>query len=151
MIVIALILLIGGNKIFSLFGITLDSFKIGTGAILFLSAISLIKGNNDFYKKTKNDNIAVVPLSMPIAIGPGTTGAILVSSSNIQNTQSFLIIFLGISFAMLTLGGMIFLAGFLEKLFGKQGIMILSKITGLMVAAIGAQLILVGIKSFFNI
>ncbi len=42
--IISVILLFIGNQIFSVFGITLNSFRIGTGALLFLSAKSLVQG-----------------------------------------------------------------------------------------------------------
>ena len=46
-VVISLVLLFFGEHIFKVFGITLDAFKIGAGALLFLTAVGLIYGNKD--------------------------------------------------------------------------------------------------------
>jgi multiple antibiotic resistance protein len=70
-----------GNQIFYLFGITINSFRIGTGALLFLSAYSLVKGGEKVHLSEEEQDIAVVPLSIPVAIGPATTGTILVMGS----------------------------------------------------------------------
>ena len=67
-----------GNYIFSIFGITLDAFRIGAGAILFLSAVELVRGTKNTLAKEDGGDIAVVPLAIPVIVGPGTTGALLV-------------------------------------------------------------------------
>ncbi|MGB1227258.1 MAG: MarC family protein, partial [Poseidonibacter sp.] len=54
-IVMSLILLFFGKHIFSIFGITLDAFRIGAGALLFLSAVDLVKGNKDKGKVEDKD------------------------------------------------------------------------------------------------
>ena len=46
-IIICLILLFFGKHIFSIFGITLDAFRIGAGALLFISAVELVHGSKD--------------------------------------------------------------------------------------------------------
>lgn len=80
-IIASLIIYFIGNQIFSLFGITINSFRIGTGALLFLSAYSLVKGGDKIHISEDEQDIAVVPLSIPVAIGPATTGAILILGS----------------------------------------------------------------------
>ncbi len=79
-VVISLVLLFFGEHIFKVFGITLDAFKIGAGALLFLTAVGLIYGNKDGQKPTDTNlsDLAVVPLALPITIGPGTIGVLLV-------------------------------------------------------------------------
>ena len=59
-----------GNAIFSVFGITLDAF--GAGVLLFLSAVDLVRGNEPSIQKKGPGGITVVPLAIPITIGPAT-------------------------------------------------------------------------------
>ena len=61
-----------GNAIFSVFGITLDAFRIGAGVLLFLSAVDLVRGNEPSIQKKGPGGITVVPLAIPITIGPAT-------------------------------------------------------------------------------
>src|SRR5690348_8540031 len=67
-----------GNTLFSLFGITLDSFRIGAGSLLFLSAVQMVHGDDKAAPSEKRGAISVVPLAIPVTVGPGTTGALLV-------------------------------------------------------------------------
>lgn len=67
-----------GKYIFDLFGITLDAFRIGAGTILFLSALSMLADKDDMASQSNNRDIAVVPLAMPMTVGPGVIGVLLV-------------------------------------------------------------------------
>ena len=89
-IVVSLVLLFFGNHIFDVFGITLDAFRIGAGALMFLSAVELIQGNKATAKVGDKDilDLAVVPLAIPITIGPGTIGILLVMGATFENKSS---------------------------------------------------------------
>ncbi|HSH69808.1 MAG TPA: MarC family protein, partial [Deferrisomatales bacterium] len=72
-----------GRYLFDLFGITLDAFRIGAGAVLFLSAISMIQGKAAVSTGRDEEDVAVVPLAIPITVGPGTIGALLVMGAGL--------------------------------------------------------------------
>lgn len=75
-----MILLFFGKWIFEAFDITLDAFRIGGGALLFLSAVGLVNGKVEDKKplaveddsEARISDIAVVPLAIPVTVGPGT-------------------------------------------------------------------------------
>ncbi|WP_368087243.1 MarC family protein [Marinobacter sp. AC-23] len=66
------ILFFGGPLLFSAIGITLDSFRIGAGTLLFLTAISLVTSGTRNHAtglpEEDRDDIAVVPLAVPVMI-----------------------------------------------------------------------------------
>lgn len=148
---ITLVIMFAGNAIFKLFGITIDSFRIGTGALLFLSAVGLIKGGEENTACPKNDDIAVVPLAMPVAVGPATVGTLLVMGIELKTAETKIMGILSLFFAVITLGILLYGAGYIEKLLRNRGLTILSKLTGLILAAMSAQMIMGGIKGFFNL
>lgn len=153
-IIISLILLFFGKHIFSIFGVTLNSFRIGAGALLFLSAVELIKGNSKDGQKSEDKNLqelAVVPLAIPITIGPGAIGILLVMGADLNNAISLLIGSISLVFAVILVGVMLYFSHIINKALGKQGLLIISKITGLFVAAISAQIIFTGIKNFLEL
>lgn len=152
-VIISLILLFFGKHIFSIFGITLDAFRIGAGALLFITAVELIKGNKDNAQVGQKDisQLAVVPLSIPITIGPGTIGILLVMGATFENTSSMLVGSLSLVSAVMMIGIMLYSASFIENIIGKQGLLVISKITGLFLAALSAQIIFTGIKNFLAI
>lgn len=149
-IVASLILLFFGKHIFSIFGITLDAFRIGAGALLFLTAIELVKGSKDSSSMTNKDisQLAVVPLAIPITIGPGTIGILLVMGATFDKTSSLIMGSLALVCAVLVIGFMLYSSTIFEKVIGKQGLLVISKITGLFLAGISAQIVFTGIKNF---
>ncbi len=152
-LIISLVLLFFGKHIFSLFGITLDAFRIGAGALLFLSGVDLVKGSKDGTKANDKclNELAVVPLAIPITVGPGGIGMLLVLGATFKNTTSLLLASLGLLCSVLLIGIMLYSSTLIEKVLGKQGLTILSKITGIFIAAISAQLIFTGIKNFLGL
>ncbi|RXJ89428.1 hypothetical protein CRV01_08085 [Arcobacter sp. CECT 8983] len=152
-IIISLILLYFGKYIFAVFGITLDAFRIGAGALLFLSAVELIKGNKDTQKVEQKDieELAVVPLSIPITIGPGTIGVLLVMGAGFNTNGSMVLGSLALICAIVVIGIMLYSSSIIERLVGKQGLLVISKITGLFLAALSAQIVFTGIKNFLGL
>ena len=149
-IVMSLVLLFFGKHIFDVFGITLDAFRIGAGALLFLTAVELVRGNKDTAKVGDKDilQLAVVPLAIPVTIGPGTIGILLVMGATFEDTSSMLMGSLALVCAVLVVGIMLYSSSIFEKLIGKQGLLVICKITGLFLAALSAQIVFTGIKNF---
>src|SRR5574344_1134071 len=108
-VVISLVLLFFGEHIFKVFGITLDAFKIGAGALLFLTAVGLIYGNKDGQKPTDTNlsDLAVVPSALPITIGPGSIGVLLVMGAEFNSFSKLLIGSLAILCAIFLIGTML--------------------------------------------
>jgi len=152
-IIMSLVLLFFGQHIFAVFGITLDAFKIGAGALLFLTAVELINGNKDRQEINNKSvlDLAVVPLAIPVTMGPGTIGVLLVMGAEFNTFAKLMIGSLALVMAIFTIGVMLYLSSHIEKIVGKQGLMVISKITGLFLAALSAQIIFSGIKSFLNL
>lgn len=157
---ICIILFYFGRWIFSVFDITIDAFRIGGGGLLFLSAVGLVNGKVEDKKpaaldedaevsERKISNIAVVPLAIPVTVGPGTTAALLVSGVDAVSFMQKLHGTVSLFFAVLVLTGILFAGSKIEEKVGKNGIVILSKITGLILAAMAAQMIFTGAKNYF--
>ena len=147
---IVLIIFFFGNYIFLLAGITINSFRVGGGALLFLTSVSLVHGKIADGALSKEDDIAVVPLSIPIIAGPGTIGALLVLSSDAAVVRQKLLSLAAVFTAILCVSAILFLAARIERAMGRKGIVILSKLTGLILAALSAEMIFTGIKEFLG-
>ncbi|RME34130.1 MAG: MarC family protein [Deltaproteobacteria bacterium] len=149
-VVASFVFFVFGRYIFALFGITLDAFRIGAGAVLFLSAIGMIQGQKQVSAADPHQEVAVVPLAIPITVGPGTIGALLVMGASLKGMPEKLTASAALFCAVLSVGGLLFAAGRLEKLLGQQGLVILTKLTGLFVSAIAAQIFFTGVKNFLG-
>jgi multiple antibiotic resistance protein len=146
----SLIFLLFGKYIFSLFGITLEAFKIGAGTVLFLSALDMIRSDAELPDSNlhKGQDFAVVPLAIPTTVGPGMIGILMVIGVEMSGPIKTASVILSLLAAVLSLVGVLLLGNQLQRLMGKQGLEILPKITGLFVSAIGAQIVFSGVKGF---
>jgi multiple antibiotic resistance protein len=143
-------LLFLGNQLFTLFGITLNAFRIGVGSLLFLSAINLVQGRKAPSEDNQEADIAVVPLAMPVIVGPATTGTLLVMGAGLSDISQKVVGCLALLFAVVCLGVMLLLGTAIKRGIGHSGLNILSKLTGLILAALAAQMIMDGILGFLS-
>jgi multiple antibiotic resistance protein len=148
----SLIFLIFGQYIFSLFGITLDAFKIGAGTVLFLSSLEMIKGDSEIpdANSKRGGDFAIVPLAIPITVGPGMIGILMVIGAELKTVTDFLIVSSSLLAAVLSLMLVLLISNKIQRLLGQEGLDLLPKITGLFVSAIGAQIVFSGIKGFIG-
>lgn len=147
-LVIALILYFAGNPIFATLGITLDGFRVGAGSLLFLSAVSLVSGKRAKPEPDDDADVAVVPLAIPITVGPATIGTLLILGAELGTTSQKMIGAASLVSACLTVGVMLFVAPTIKRLIGSMGLSVLTKITGLVLSAMAAQIVFTGIKNF---
>ncbi len=145
-----LVLYLFGSEIFSIFGITIDAFRIGAGSLLFITAVGLVHSRGVQTSYNFEDDIAVVPLSIPVIVGPATIGAILIMGVEIDTFKLKAIGLSALFVSIFFVGIMLYLASYLENVFKKKGIIIVSKITGLILSALAAQIIFTGIKNFMK-
>lgn len=151
--VTSVIFLLFGKYIFSLFGITLDAFKIGAGTVLFLSALDMIKGSGEV-PETENKSggdFAIVPLAIPVTVGPGMIGILMVIGAELTEIKDIVFVVLSLIASVISLMGVLLISDRIQKLLGQQGLEILPKITGLFVSAIGAQIVFSGINGFIHL
>ncbi len=145
-----IILFLFGKEIFSIFGITIDAFRIGTGSLLFITAAGLVNSKMAQSAYNYEDDIAVVPLSIPVIVGPATIGAILVMGVEIETFRLKVIGLSALFTSIFVVGLMLYLSSSLEQILKKKGLTIISKITGLILSALAAQLVFTGIKNFLK-
>ena len=145
--VASMVFLLFGKYIFSLFGITLDAFKVGAGVVLFLSALDMIRNDAEVpeTEASKGPDFAVVPLAIPTAVGPGMIGILMLIGAEITGIGNILLVISSLVSAILSLLVVLLMANKIQQLLGTQGLEILPKITGLFVAAIGAQIVFSGV------
>ncbi|MDK2957950.1 MAG: multiple antibiotic resistance protein [Desulfovibrionales bacterium] len=149
-LIISLALYYFGNAIFSIFGLTLDAFRIGAGSLLFLSAVSLVSGKASPPPGETEGDVSVVPLAIPVTVGPATIGALLIMGASHQTILQRIMSSAALAAAVVCVGAILLLAQVIERVLGRYGISILTKITGLILSALAAQIVFTGIKGFLG-
>lgn len=148
--IIGLVLYLFGAHIFALFGFTLDAFRIGSGVLLFLTAVSLMGEEKDKEHTQKEGDISVVPLAIPLCMGPASIGAIMVIGASANTLREMLVGVFSLFFAATGIFLLLLMSHSVERVLHKTGIAVLAKLTGLLLAAIAAQVIFTGMKAFLK-
>ncbi len=98
----------------------------------------------------EDDDIAVVPLAIPIICGPGTIGALLVLGSSVHGLANQVLACSALVCSVLTLGILLYISSTLKRILGRRGLNIMSRLTGLFVASIAAQIFFTGVRNFMK-
>ena len=148
---ISIVLFLFGQSIFSLFGITIDAFRLGAGALLFLSSVDLVQGKMQVpAAKRSIMDLAVVPLAIPVTIGPGAVGALFVMGGEIHGLEAQMLAITAIAAAGVSVGVLLYLSEQIKRMIGRSGISMLSKVTGLILSALSCQMMFEGIAAFLK-
>ena len=108
----------------------------------------MAQGKSAVQADNVNQDVTIVPLTIPLTVGPGTIGALLVMGISQPEWDDKLIAIAAIAIASVTVGLVLYLSDKVERLLGQQGLQILSRLMGLFVCALAAQIIFTGVKGY---
>jgi multiple antibiotic resistance protein len=148
--IICFIVYFFGNLIFKILGITVPAFQVGAGTLLFLTSIHMVSGKRTEITLDKNEDFTIVPLAIPLIVGPGTIGTLLVLGMDISGTIEKLIAASAILLAVSMISLFLLMAVSIGRLLGQKGLQMMMKLTGLVLAAIASQIIFTGIRTFLT-
>ncbi|HYF99551.1 MAG TPA: MarC family protein [Candidatus Saccharimonadales bacterium] len=134
---------VAGTQILSIFGITISSFMIAGGILLFVVSIELLTHGGWRFGGTVSDESGVVPLAFPLLAGPGAITTVILSfqMSGLMVTILSIAIVIGITYIVF------FLTGTIYKILGRRGSLIVTRIFAVLVAAIAVQYVVDGLKT----
>jgi len=152
--VIVVVFVLLGQFIFNLFGITIPAFKITGGILIFYVGFEMLQSKSSSVHQLKethiDENIAVSPLAIPILAGPGT---IVTAMNFVTHADDIHIAVVILVFALIIfLTYVVFsLSNIIQKKLGNNLISVIGKIMGLIIAIIGTNMVIEGIKIAFKL
>lgn len=156
--IILLISLLFGKLILDAFSISLSSFRIAGGFLIVSIAMTMINGKLGEHKQNKEeqnadvsefDNIAVVPLAMPIMAGPGAIGSTIVWGTHYNQWIDYFGFGAAIALFALICYILFRYAAPVVKRLGKTGTNVVTRIMGLILMALGIEIIVAGLSTLF--
>jgi multiple antibiotic resistance protein len=154
--VLLIVFAAGGNLIFRAFGITLPAFRIAGGAILWLVAMDMLRGERrtqeseaEIDEGIRKDDVALTPLAMPMLAGPGAISTVMVLSGQARTPARAAVIYASIVVTLVISWIMLRVGDRVMSRFGQTGIRVIMRIMGLMLAAVAVQFIVTGIREAF--
>ena len=142
-----------GRGIFNLFGITMPAFRIAGGLILWVVAMDMLHGQRSTQESRPEiaegqvkDDVAVTPLAMPMLAGPGAISTIMVLAGQARTVGEKACIYVAIALTMLISWIVLRLGERLVLKMGQTGIRVMTRIMGLLLAAIAVQFVITGAR-----
>ncbi|MES2786462.1 MAG: NAAT family transporter [Pseudomonadota bacterium] len=150
-----------GLQILDFFGISLASFQVGGGMLLLISSMNMLNANpaeakpqtNEFedgaQKAAMGASIAVVPLTIPLLTGPATMSTVVIYAEKAQSVlQLSMLVAYGVVIGLAT-AVCFTLADPIARVLGKTGINVMTRLMGLILAALAVEVMALGLIKLF--
>ncbi len=146
-----------GLKLLGFFGISLPSFQVGGGLLLLMSSLSMLNAQPaearsntaEIADAAARDSVAVVPLTIPLLTGPATMSTVVIFADKAKTVwQLAHLVAFGAAIGALT--AISFLAARpIAKVLGKTGINVMTRLMGLILAALAVEVMSDGLVQLF--
>lgn len=150
----AILLIFGllGDAVLGFVGISMPAFRIAGGILLFLTALDMLferrSKRREDQSHTSEDDPSVFPLAIPLIAGPGAIASMILLTGQHEADLTWLIVVNLVMFAVICVTFLFFLAaGPIERLLGPVGINVVTRLLGMLLAALSVQFVLDGLRA----
>ena len=137
-----------GQRILDYLHITLPALQAAGGLLLLLVALELLTGKEEAPTASSDVNVALVPLGTPLLAGPGAIVATMVLSREVNHVAEFVAVALGVVLVHVALWLSMRFSLPILRLLREGGVVLVSRIAGLLLSAIAVQLVADAIRAF---
>ncbi len=142
-----------GESVLSFVGISMPAFRIAGGVLLFLTALEMLfnrrtKRREDQSEDDGADDPSVFPLAIPLIAGPGAITSVILITENHPGWLGIGEVTMVVAAVLVLVYVMFSIGTLLEQLLGKIGINVITRILGMLLAALAVQFVLEGIAAF---
>ena len=154
-----------GESFLGILGISMDAFRVAGGMLLFLIAMEMVfeqrterrQKRADKFKEEHEqeiiehpDDISVFPIAVPLLSGPGSIATVMLMMSGQQGNDMAQATILATIFVVMIISlGFLLMAGQMMKLLGAAMTSVITRVLGIVLAAMAAQFVLDGVKGVF--
>jgi multiple antibiotic resistance protein len=137
-----------GQQILAYLGISLPALQCAGGLLLLLVALELLTGKEETPTAGSDVNVALVPLGTPLLAGPGAIVATMVFSQRVHHIAQFVAVGLGVVLVHVALWLAMRFSMPILRLLREGGVVLVSRIAGLLLSAIAVQLVADAVRAF---
>ena len=146
-----------GTQILKFFGISIPSFLIGGGILLLMLAISMLQAQESRIRQTpdeaeeaaEKDAVAVVPLGIPLLAGPGAISTMIIATHESPGLTYHLMLLVPATVIAVAVWATLTAATGISERLGKTGMNIITRVMGLIIAALAVEYIYRGLIELF--
>lgn len=153
--IILLFFAVLGERILDVFGVTLPALRTAGGVLLLLIAIDMVFArhsggtqttNEEDAEALKREDISVFPLAMPLLAGPGAISAVILMTTSAKSDLDYWLVLGALITIMMSAWLTLLLAMPIQKLLGLTGLSVVSRVIGILLAALSVQFVFDGVK-----
>ena len=156
---IALFFAITGNMMLNLFSISVDSLRVAGGILLFSISFDMMnakvaRGNiteEEISRSQEREDIWIFPIGLPLLTGPGTISTVIVLMGGAQNIEQKIMVIASIILTFVVCSCVFLFSRSIHKLIGHNGMLVFTRLMGLLLAALAVHLTATGIINIFKI
>jgi multiple antibiotic resistance protein len=144
---------LAGQLILSTFGITLAAFHIAGGFILWLVAMDMLRGQRSTQESTaevvegqEKEDVSITPLAVPMLAGPGAISTVMVLSGQARGLYESVVVYVSIALTAIACWMALRLSERVLARIGRTGIRIVTRLMGLLLAAVAVQFVINGVS-----
>lgn len=146
-----------GDRILDFFGVSIPSFQVGGGILLLLMSISMMHAKQSGARQTpeeaqtlaEREAIAIVPLSIPLLAGPGAISSMIIAAQQNSSFAGHVSLILPITIIAMIVWLVLRLSAGISNQLGSIGINIVTRLMGLILAAMAVEFIAHGLIGLF--
>ncbi len=151
-----MLFLFTGEAVLQFIGISMDAFRIAGGILLFLTALDMLFQKRQARREENaaegqaehHDDPSVFPLALPLIVGPGAITTVILLAGQSASAADHIAI-AGVVLSVLVIVFLAFLAApAIERALGKTGLNIVTRVLGMLLAALAVQFVLDGLRGF---
>jgi multiple antibiotic resistance protein len=149
-----------GEKLLGSMGISLDAFRIAGGIMLFLIALDMVfekrterreSRADDVKAQPDHEDISVFPMAIPMIAGPGSIASVMLLTAQAKGTEATITVLGALAVTLVTTLILLLAAGPVMKALGYKMEAMITRVLGVVLAALAAQYVVDGVKASFGL
>ncbi|MFB8789368.1 MAG: MarC family protein [Potamolinea sp.] len=144
---VVLLFAFSGKWILKYLHISIGSLQVAGGLILLLIALKMLEGELDTPIVEEGHDVAITPMALPLLAGPGTLSTVMLLMS--ESPDAHVSVVVGITLAMFVSWIIVRQAGYIDKLIGSEGALIVTRLLGFLLSALAIEIGSAGIRDLF--
>lgn len=144
-----------GESVLNFVGISMPAFRVAGGVLLFLTALDML-----FERRTKRrqnqgeevdpnaDDPSIFPIAIPLIAGPGSIATVILLVGQHPGLNGFAAVMGVVVLVLVVMLAMFMASGLLERMLGPVGINVVTRLLGMLLAALSVQFVLDGLRDF---
>ena len=147
-----------GEKLLGAMGISLDAFRVAGGIMLFMIAVDMVfekrteRRNTraeDVKAQAEHEDVSVFPMAIPMIAGPGSIASVMLLTAQAKGTEATMAVLGALAIVLVTTLALLLAAAPVMKALGYKMEAMITRILGVVLAALAAQYVIDGIKASF--